>query len=102
MLSVSASNLETHLRYLCDTIGTRLAGTRAEALGAEYLAAHVARLKSQSVHNVVVGKGKVKAHRMGLPLRTYYDRLDQAHKRYSGASHALHKNDGIRAVREAA
>jgi len=54
------------------------------------------------VHYVVVGKGKVKAHRMGLPLRTYYDRLDQAHKRYSGASHALHKNDGIRAVREAA
>lgn len=49
------------------------------------------------VHYVVIGKGKVKAHRMGLPLRTYYDRLDQAHKRFSGASHALHKKDTIRA-----
>lgn len=32
------------------------------------------------IHYVVVGKGKIKAHRMGEPRPTYYDRLDAAHK----------------------
>lgn len=51
------------------------------------------------VHYVVVGKGKVKAHRMAIPVRTYYDRLDQAHKAYSGASHQLHKTASDSATR---
>ncbi|MEI6501475.1 MAG: hypothetical protein WCP21_10690, partial [Armatimonadota bacterium] len=38
LVKVDAARLEEHLQYLCGTIGTRLAGTEAEARGAEYLA----------------------------------------------------------------
>lgn len=41
---VSAANLEQHLKHLCEGIGTRLAGTPAEAQGAEYLAAQFRQL----------------------------------------------------------
>jgi hypothetical protein len=41
---VAAANLEAHLKHLCERIGTRLAGTEAEARGAEYLAAQFRKL----------------------------------------------------------
>lgn len=51
------------------------------------------------VHYVVIGKGKTKAHRMGIPVRTYYDRLDRAHKAFASAQHRLHKIVPFRATR---
>jgi hypothetical protein len=51
------------------------------------------------VHYIVIGKGKTKAHRMGVPVRTYYDHLDRAHKAYASAQHRLHKITPIRATR---
>jgi hypothetical protein len=37
------------------------------------------------IHYVVIGKGKVKAHRLGLPKSTYYDRVDAAQRRLCAA-----------------
>ncbi len=36
------------------------------------------------IHYVVIGKGKVKAARMGEARSVYYEHLEQAHKRLSG------------------
>lgn len=46
---------------------------------------------------VVIGKGKVKADRMGIPRRTYYDRRDSAHVRLVSAFHRL---DGTKKEQE--
>jgi aminopeptidase YwaD len=43
-VNVSPLKLEEHLRYLCETIGTRLAGTKAEAAGAAYIASQFRKL----------------------------------------------------------
>lgn len=51
------------------------------------------------IHYVVIGKGKVKAARMGIPTRTYYDRLDSSQKRYSSAAQsAVAQNSQNRAA----
>ncbi|MBU0607932.1 MAG: M28 family peptidase, partial [Armatimonadetes bacterium] len=42
--TVAAKRLEAHLTHLCRDIGTRLAGTPAEAAGAEYLAGEFRKL----------------------------------------------------------
>ena len=41
------------------------------------------------IHYCVIGKGKVKAARMSESRTVYYDRLDLAHKKVSGALHKL-------------
>ncbi|MCE5239574.1 M28 family peptidase [bacterium] len=41
---ISAANMHKHLQHLCERIGTRLAGTKAEAKGAEYIAGQYRKL----------------------------------------------------------
>lgn len=43
------------------------------------------------VDYVVIGKGKVKAARMGIARRTYFDRRDDAHSHLSSAFHKIGK-----------
>lgn len=48
MTDIAAANLQSHLAELCGRIGTRLAGTAAEAEGAEYIAGQFRRLGLQT------------------------------------------------------
>jgi len=52
------------------------------------------------VHYVVIGKGKVKAHWLDLPVRTYYNRLDKAQTVLAGvlASFSQHTKPVKRAT----